>query len=152
MLGIISQLTVKYCAVNLRTSCVDMKTPCVGFCSTTFGDPICRGCKRTLEEVDTWNLMTPKQQEAVWQRLWQEAERLVGDYVQVIDPELLQSQLQRFAVRHHPQAPPEAWVMDLLRAGSDRMDNLEAYGLRRTALARDLSPTALFNRLNQLFL
>jgi predicted Fe-S protein YdhL (DUF1289 family) len=129
-----------------------MKTPCVGFCSTTFGDPICRGCKRTLKEVDTWNLMTPEQQEAVWQRLWLQAEELVGEYVQVKNPELLQSQLQRFAVRYHPDAPPEAWVMDLLRAGSDRIRNLEAYGLQTTPKAQNLSPTALFNHLTPLFL
>jgi len=96
--------------------------------------------------------MTPEQQEAVWQRLWQQAEHLVGDYVEVLDAELLQSQLERFAVRYHPEAPPEAWVMDLLRAGSDRIQNLEAYGLQRTAKAQHLSPTDLFNHLTQLFL
>ena len=29
--------------------------PCVGICSTTLGDDICRGCGLTAEEVVGWN-------------------------------------------------------------------------------------------------
>jgi len=96
--------------------------------------------------------MTPEEQEAVWQRLWQQAEDLVPAYVEIYDVELLQAQLQRYAVRHHPQAPPEIWVMDLLRAGSEKIQHLEAYGLKKTDKSQELSPAALFNHLTQLFL
>ena len=31
-------------------------TPCIGMCTATaLGDPICRGCGRTAEEVRDWN-------------------------------------------------------------------------------------------------
>ena len=30
-------------------------SPCIGICSTTYGDTICRGCGRTAEEVRDWN-------------------------------------------------------------------------------------------------
>lgn len=129
-----------------------MRTPCVGFCSTTFGDPVCRGCKRTRDEVDHWNQMTANQQAMVWQRLWHQAEQILPKYVEVTDAQLLQKQLQRFAVRHHPKAPPEAWVMDLLRAGSEKINRLEAYGIQKNLQYQHLSPPELFNQLTQEFL
>ncbi|WP_317135104.1 DUF1289 domain-containing protein [Piscirickettsia litoralis] len=41
-----------------RGSCVmiDGKaTPCVGLCSTVYGDDVCRGCKRFYHEIIDWN-------------------------------------------------------------------------------------------------
>ncbi|WP_114417881.1 DUF1289 domain-containing protein [Marinospirillum perlucidum] len=126
-----------------------MKSPCVGFCSTTFGDPVCRGCKRTREEVDAWNQLTSEQQRQVWQRLWQQAQEVVSRYLRVEDADLLHQQLLRRAIRHHPDAPPEAWVLDLLRVGSEKIQDLQAYGIQRTPQAGDKSPAALFNQLTQ---
>ncbi|MEM9624509.1 MAG: DUF1289 domain-containing protein, partial [Pseudomonadota bacterium] len=31
------------------------RTPCVGICSTTYGDLVCRGCKRFAHEIVQWN-------------------------------------------------------------------------------------------------
>jgi len=31
-------------------------TPCVGICSTVYGDEICIGCMRTYKEVINWNV------------------------------------------------------------------------------------------------
>lgn len=44
-------------------------TPCIGICSTTLGDFICRGCHRTREEIDRWNTMTQEERDVVWRRL-----------------------------------------------------------------------------------
>ena len=46
-----------------------VKTPCVGVCSTVFGDRVCRGCKRFHHEVIEWNGYTDSQKETVWNRL-----------------------------------------------------------------------------------
>lgn len=127
-----------------------MKSPCVGFCSTTFGDPVCRGCKRLVAEVDGWNLLTVEQQQQIWQRLWQQTLVVVRQHVRINDPLLLKSQLLRFAVRHHPAAPAEVHVMDLLRAGSEKMQRLQAYGIEPLANFSDLSPARLFNRMNRI--
>jgi len=40
-------------------------TPCVGRCSHNVGDILCRGCKRTIEEVRDWNTYTDEQKRAV---------------------------------------------------------------------------------------
>lgn len=45
------------------------RTPCVGICSTTYGDRVCRGCKRFAHEIDDWNRYAPEQQERVERRL-----------------------------------------------------------------------------------
>lgn len=127
-----------------------LKSPCVGFCSTTFGDPVCRGCKRLLAEVDGWNLLTTEQQQQIWQRLWQQTVVIVRQHIRISDPLLLQNQLQRFAIRHHPAAPAEVLAMDLLRAGSEKMQQLQAYGIEPLTEFNDLSPARLFNRMNRM--
>lgn len=36
-----------------------MKTPCIGICSTNVSsDPICSGCRRTVEEISIWNSLS----------------------------------------------------------------------------------------------
>ena len=44
-------------------------SPCIGVCSTTSGDLICRGCYRFAHEVAQWNGYEPAQQTAVLERL-----------------------------------------------------------------------------------
>ena len=45
------------------------RTPCVGICSTTYGDLVCRGCKRFAHEIVEWNGYDDEQREQVWVRL-----------------------------------------------------------------------------------
>lgn len=45
-------------------------TPCVGVCTATaLGDPICKGCGRTAEEVRDWNKYPPERKQAINERL-----------------------------------------------------------------------------------
>ncbi len=44
-------------------------SPCIGICSTTYGDFVCRGCKRFAHEVTGWNRYTAAQREIIWERL-----------------------------------------------------------------------------------
>lgn len=45
------------------------RTPCIGVCSTTYGDFVCRGCKRFAHEVVGWNQFTEDQRAVAWDRL-----------------------------------------------------------------------------------
>ena len=46
------------------------KTPCVGECmSIALGDPICKGCKRTAEEVRDWITYTDEQKIKINKRI-----------------------------------------------------------------------------------
>ena len=44
-------------------------SPCIGICSTTFGDDICFGCQRTYLEVIQWNTFSDEEKDKVNQRL-----------------------------------------------------------------------------------
>lgn len=44
-------------------------TPCIAICSTSQGDPLCKGCGRTFEEVQYWTEMQPAEKRAVWRRI-----------------------------------------------------------------------------------
>lgn len=60
------------------------KTPCVGLCSTVFGDLVCRGCRRFLHEIVDWNRYDPEQKAAVWRRLEQLTEQVVMTRIEII--------------------------------------------------------------------
>ena len=60
-------------------------TPCVGICSTTYGDLVCRGCKRFSHEIVAWNVFTDDQRERVWTRLHALRDQATGVFVTVLD-------------------------------------------------------------------
>jgi len=43
--------------------------PCIAICSTAQGDPLCKGCGRTEDEVQHWPQLSPGQKRAVWRRI-----------------------------------------------------------------------------------
>ncbi|WP_354445621.1 DUF3717 domain-containing protein [Ottowia thiooxydans] len=44
-------------------------TPCIAICSTSQGDPICKGCGRTEQEVQEWLGFSPYEKRVVWRRI-----------------------------------------------------------------------------------
>ena len=44
-------------------------TPCIAICSTSQGDPVCKGCGRTFDEVQLWTEMRPVQKRQTWRRI-----------------------------------------------------------------------------------
>lgn len=57
------------------------RTPCIGVCSTTYGDFVCRGCKRFAHEVVGWNQFTEDQRATAWERLSVLLEQSIQDYL-----------------------------------------------------------------------
>lgn len=52
-------------------------TPCVGICSTTSqGDAVCRGCRRTFLEVKDWNQYSERKKLHIMDRLKAETKSL----------------------------------------------------------------------------
>jgi uncharacterized protein len=43
--------------------------PCIAICSTSQGDPVCKGCGRSFEEVQHWTAMSPGEKRATWRRI-----------------------------------------------------------------------------------
>lgn len=44
-------------------------TPCIAICSTSQGDPVCKGCGRTFDEVQHWPELTPGAKRETWRRI-----------------------------------------------------------------------------------
>ena len=63
-------------------------TPCLGICSTTYGDNVCKGCKRFVHEVISWNKYTTKERELINLRLESFKVKILADRFTVHDPAL----------------------------------------------------------------
>lgn len=87
------------------------KTPCVGRCSTVYGDPICRGCKRFINEVSFWNQIQIEQKTLIWKRLESLADRIIPQFVIITDSEQLQRFLEANAIRYPQHLAPTSWAL-----------------------------------------
>ena len=117
------------------------RTPCVGVCSTTYGDLVCRGCKRFAHEIVGWNGYREPQRQLVWARLEELLAQSVRAHLRVADVSLLRRVATAADVQDAAVRCPEALAVEVLRA---RHDALNACGLasrdadaadRRTLLA-----------------
>ena len=91
-------------------------TPCVGVCSTIYGDDICRGCHRHSDEVIQWNSMNEKQKKNINFRLAELQEKFTSQYIEVVNINALLSSLKQYHIRFNPSAPPLAWAYKLLKS------------------------------------
>ena len=48
-------------------------SPCIAICSTAQGDPLCKGCGRSFDEVQHWPALDAFEKRAVWRRITLEA-------------------------------------------------------------------------------
>lgn len=106
-----------------------IKTPCVGLCSTVYGDLVCRGCKRFHHEVISWNSYDEASKSAVLQRLEVLLVQVMQGKVAVFDPVRLRQQLEQRAIRFAPQQSPYCWAYLLIVRGARVISQLDAYGL-----------------------
>ena len=43
----------------------EVESPCIKVCQIHPGERICVGCFRTIQEIGTWNIMSPEERRAV---------------------------------------------------------------------------------------
>ncbi len=48
-------------------------SPCIAICSTAQGDPVCKGCGRSFDEVQAWPGLDAFEKRKVWRRITLEA-------------------------------------------------------------------------------
>ena len=72
---------------------INKRTPCVGICSTTYGDLVCRGCKRFAHEIVQWNGYDATQQDAVRERLSRLRDEILEALLVCHEPGLLRAAL-----------------------------------------------------------
>jgi uncharacterized protein len=107
-----------------------VRSPCIGICSTTsFGDLICRGCKRTNVEVINWNRYTEPEKQAVQARINKLTSDIMADKFRIVRLSLLEQVLQDFRVYYDSDLSPYFWLHQLLQKHLYRITSLAEIGV-----------------------
>ena len=105
-----------------------VKTPCIGICSTVFGDEVCRGCKRFQHEIIEWNTYNDTEKVSVLNRLELLKVQIMQSKISVTDQDLLKSKLLDYKVKFDETNDSLCWVFDLLRSGSQSIEKPSDFG------------------------
>lgn len=119
-------------------------TPCVGVCSTVYGDLVCRGCKRLYQEIIEWNGYKNSEKQGILQRLSNNMSRIVKTFLEVTNPVLLLQKLEHYQIRYHSSDDAYCWAHHLLRVRAARIHDLEEYGIIIKPAYQEFSSAALF--------
>ena len=125
-----------------------IKTPCVGICSTTYGDEVCRGCKRFQHEVIQWNSNSDQQKEIVWNRLEALKVQIMKTKFNIIDESKLKSSLDTYNINYYSAVDPFCWVFDLFKQASQSIKDFEEFGLKYL-LEEKISPEEIKKNLEE---
>jgi uncharacterized protein len=104
-------------------------TPCLGICSTTYGDNVCKGCKRFVHEVINWNKYSMLEKELVNTRLEDFKLTVLRDRLSISNSDLLASKLNEKGINFNDALDPLTWIFDLLRAAGSQPLDLEQFGI-----------------------
>ena len=124
-------------------------TPCLGICSTTYGDSVCKGCKRFVHEVIDWNKFNSNEKELVNTRLEEFKIIVLKNRFLVLDQDLLAAKLKENAIRFNNALDPLTWIFDLLRASGTQELDLDQFGIK--TLISEALPT-IREQINKEFL
>jgi predicted Fe-S protein YdhL (DUF1289 family) len=123
-------------------------TPCIGICSTVYGDDVCRGCMRFAKEVIEWNTYSPEQKSHSLSRLEQITTEVVGKTLIVTDAGLLETQCQKFNVRYRKEFNPLTWVYMLLKMRVHVVDYPAQFGFKVLSQLEHLTLTQLITQID----
>ena len=105
-------------------------TPCLGICSTTYGDDVCKGCKRFVHEVISWNKYSSHEKELVNSRLEEFKVLILKERFAIEDPEIFKLKLNENAINFNNALDPLTWIFDLLRAAGSQNLDLSQFGIK----------------------
>ena len=124
-------------------------TPCIGICSTTFGDDVCKGCKRFSYEITNWGKFSTDERAVVNSRLEQFKITILEEKFIISDNNLFESKMNEFSINFNSSLDPITWVFDLLRASSHEDLDLSEFGIEILPKFSNLSLLELRDLINQ---
>ena len=124
-------------------------TPCIGICSTTFGDDVCKGCKRFSHEITNWGKFSTDERAVVNSRLEQFKTTILEEKFTISDSELFESKMNEFSINFNSSLEPITWIFDLLRASSNKDLNINDFGIEILPAFSNLSLIELRDLINQ---
>jgi len=119
-----------------------IKTPCIGVCSTSIGDSVCRGCKRFVHEIIGWNGFNDEQKRLVDCRLELFLTQIVQTRFSLLDEALLKRQIAIQQVRVLEHRNSWCQLFEFVKAGASQIRDPAMYGFeilpnhRHTSLVR----------------
>lgn len=124
-------------------------SPCIGVCSTTYGDDVCRGCKRRFDDVTDWNGYDDGKKITVYRYLEQQMLIVVEPMITITDEALLKQALDEYQIRYQFYQQPKCWAYLLLRTASFSKGQLPALGIELKVNSEGLAST--IDHLDQAF-
>ena len=124
-------------------------TPCIGICSTTFGDDVCKGCKRFSYEITNWGKFSTDERAVVNSRLEQFKITILEEKFIISDSNLFESKMNEFSINFNSSLDPITWVFDLRRASSHEDLDLSEFGIEILPKFSNLSLLELRDLINQ---
>ena len=115
------------------------ETPCIGICSTIYGDEVCRGCFRHFQDVIDWNTFDSPKKTTILQQLDQLTTRVLEQKIELLDSALLQQKCLEYKLRIRLNWNPHTWAHVLMREGMDKINTPEKYGFRIKPAFKNLS-------------
>ena len=106
-------------------------TPCLGICSTTFGDEVCKGCKRFSHEIVSWTKYSLEEREIVNDRLEKFKVQILEQRFEIIDRDLFETKLEEKAINFNHSLDPLTWIFDLFRAAGSQSFDIEGFGIKK---------------------
>jgi len=122
-------------------------TPCVGICSTTYGDLVCRGCNRFAHEIVAWNGYSDDQRARVWQRLLSLRDAATALLIAVDDVSLLRAAALTAGLPRRSDMSLLTLSYELLRRRARDLEKLSEIGLRPLH-ADHIEPVAVRNAID----
>lgn len=130
---------------------IQIKTPCVGVCSTGIGDDVCRGCKRFAHEVVNWNAFSQIQKQHIDSRLQLLLRQIVSAKLYIFDEALLSWQIQVQQLRVNQQHNLYCQLFALLKAGASQVSEPEAFGFCYQSGFESIPLRTLYEQIDQEF-
>ena len=105
------------------------RTPCIGVCSTTYGDDICRGCRRFRHEITSWINYSDSEKNIINRRLEKFKVTVLEEKFLVADIDKFKVALNQSKIRFNQDLEAICWVFDLFRSLNTEDLNLKDFGL-----------------------
>ena len=105
-------------------------TPCLGICTTTFGDEVCKGCKRFAHEIVGWTKYSEGEREIVNDRLEKFKIQILQHRFAITDKNLFESMLEEKAINFNHSLDPLTWIFDLFRAAGSQTFDISNFGIK----------------------
>ena len=104
------------------------RTPCVGICSTTYGDEVCRGCKRFYFEVINWNKYDEDEKDSIWTRLESLKTQIIYSKIKKINSRKLSTKIDELDLKIKTDLNEYCQIFDLIKLVSESFEDLSDFG------------------------